>query len=116
MRPRLLWIDEIWRKRRHSSPIVDTGIEQIGVMWIGKIWRRLNIHIRHQQPSYGYGAKHVFTIRLRRGCHQGAAVREELLHDYLLNMSILLVQVADRDQGVDPFFQRFADSDQDSSS
>jgi hypothetical protein len=58
MRPRLFRIDKIRRQRRNSAPVVDAAIEQVGVVRIGKIRRRLNIHLRHQQARHGQRAQH----------------------------------------------------------
>ncbi len=114
MRPGLLRIDEIRRQRRNSAPVIDAGIEQIGIVRIGEIRRRLNVHFRHQEARDGHGAQHFSAAGFGPVCHRGPTLGAEVLHDDFLDVPVLLMQVADRNQRIDALFRRLANPNQNS--
>src|SRR5271169_3157959 len=116
MRPRLLWIDEIWCQRRDSSPIIDAGIEQLIIVRRGKVGWRLNINVWHKQ-SCNRNRAHHFTLRgLWPGAHGDFGFGAKVLNDYFLNVSVAAVQLADRQQCVYTIFRSLADANQQASS
>ena len=114
MRPGLFRIDEIRRQRRNSAPVVDAAIEQIGIVRIGEIRRRLNVHLRHQEARHGQRAQHLPAVRFWPACHRRPTLGAEVLHDHFLNVPVSLMQVANRDQRIHALFRRLANSNQNS--
>ena len=112
MRPGLLRIDEIGRERRNTAPVIDTRIEQVIIARRGKVRRRLDINVRHQQPRYRDRAQRLTTSRFRPIAHGNVRLDAKILHDYFLDMSVAAVQVADREQCVHTILRSLANSNQ----
>ena len=112
-RPWRLRIDVIRAYGRHAAPVIDTRIDQSALLIRRQIWRRLDIHGRAEQQSRnGNGPTHFLCRRGRHGGHAGSRLRLEVLDDQFLDMTMNFVQIADRQQGVDPLHPRFTDTDQ----
>src|SRR5258708_38554552 len=88
MRPGPLGINEIRRQRGNSAPVVDAGVEELLVVRIRKIWRRLNVDFLHQQPSYRERAQHLAAGRIRPGAHGNFYLHAKGLEYDLINMCI----------------------------
>ena len=82
--------------------------EQVGLVTVGlQVGWGLDVHIGpEQQAGDGEGAQHVERRRFRRAAHPRAGLRAEVLDDDLLHVAAALVDVADREQGVDALLRR----------
>ena len=72
------------------------------------------MHVRRQdQPSGGDRPEQVQQIGLVGGGELGIGLGAEVLHDHFLDVTMFGVEVADRQQRVQPLLAGFADADQD---
>src|SRR5213592_3226766 len=112
-RPRLLGVDVVGRERRDTAPVVEPRGEQARVDARREIRRCLNVHLGpEQEPCDGERTEQVRERRLRLISHRDARLRAEVLDDDLLDMTVPLVEVADRGEGVHPLALGLADADE----
>src|SRR5216117_99233 len=112
-RPRLLGVDVVGRERRDAAPVVEPRGEQARVDARREIRRCLNVHLGpEQEPCDGERTEQVRERRLRLISHRDARLRAEVLDDDLLDMTVPLVEVADRGEGVHPLALGLADADE----
>src|SRR6184192_951522 len=112
-RPRLLGVDVVGRERRDTAPVVEPRGEQARVDARREIRRCLNVHLGpEQEPCDGERTEQVRERRLRLISHRDARLRAEVLDDDLLDMTVPLVEVADRCEGVHPLALGLADADE----
>ena len=69
--------------------------------------------VLQDQPRGRDGPQQIVQIRFRRGSLLGVRLGAEVLHDHFLDVAVLLVQIADRDQRLQSLRTRLADADQD---
>src|SRR5216117_2212310 len=113
-RPRLLGVDVVGRERRDAAPVVEPRSEEARVGARREVRRRLDVHVGpEQEPRDGERAEHVRERRLGMIPHRNARLRAEVLDDDLLEVTVPLVEVADRREGVHPLAQRLTDADED---
>src|SRR5215208_1237702 len=114
MRPGSLWIDIVFCDRRNSSPVIDASAQQKLMIERAQVWWRLQVHLSTQQePSNRNRFRHVHTFRFWRLGHTGTRFGAKILHDNLLNMTILVMNITDCQETVYPFFEGFSDADED---
>ena len=112
--PRRLRVDVVDRHRRDAAPVVDAGVEQPREVVVGEVRRRLDAHLRAEdEPRGRRRPQELVERRLRRVDHLRPGLRAEVLDDHLLDVPVALVEVADREQRVDPLLPRLADADED---
>src|ERR1700733_5168213 len=112
MRPGLFWIDEIWRQGRDSSPIVNAGVEQIIIIWRGKIGWRLNVDLWHEQTCDRDGTHHFALRGFGPVVHRDLGLGAKVLNDDFLNVSVAAMQVADGNERVHAIVEGFADANE----
>ena len=113
VRPRGFGIDEVRRQRRHAAPIVDAGRDDLRQHAGTQIRRRLNAHLGAEHDAGDRNGPQQFVeIRLRRADHLRAGLGAKILDDDFLNVAVLGVHGAQREQRLDAFQSRFADADQ----
>ena len=112
-RPRRLRVDVVDRDGRDAAPVVDARLEQPAEV-VAQVRRHLDVHPRAEHEPGGSGApEHLVQLWLGVPGHLRPRLRAEVLDDHLLDMAVALVQVADREQRVEPLGARLADADQD---
>ncbi len=112
-RPRPLGIDVIGRHRRHATPVVDARVEQQPEV-VAQVGRRLHMNVGRQQHTRQRDGIEILVRRERRRVvHRGAFLREEVLHDDLLHMSVPRVRLRDRDERFSAVAPVLADADED---
>ena len=103
----------IGRDGRHPAPVVDAGGEQLRQGLGLQVGRRLDRHLSAQdQPGRRDSPKMIAQRRLGMGRHFRAWLGAEILDDDFLDMTVTQMQIADRDQGLDPLGPGFADANQ----
>src|SRR5437763_3338893 len=112
MRPWTFWIDKIRRQRRDPAPVVDACVEKFFIIRIGKIWRCLKVYIRYEQSRESNGPQHFAAAWLRPTAHGNLGLRTEILNDDFLDVTVALVQVANRQQCIHAIFWGLADADE----
>ena len=112
--PRRLGIDVVGRHGRDAAEVVDAGLEQARELGVREVRRRLHGDVeRHQQPRDRDRPEVVVERGLRGLGHLGAGLGAEVLHDHLLQVTVALVQLAQREQRLDALAPRLADADED---
>jgi hypothetical protein len=112
-RPRPLRIDVIGRHGRHATPVVDARVEQHPEV-VAQVGWRLHMNVGRQQHTRQRDGIDILVRRERRRVvHRGAFLREEVLHDYLLHMSVPRVRLRDRDERFSAVAPVLADADED---
>ncbi len=112
--PRRLGVDVVGRHRRDAAPVVDARLEQPRELVVGEVRRRLQRHLgRQDQPRHRDRPQVVVERRLRRRRHLRVRLGAEVLDDHLLQVAVPHVQLAQREQRLDPLGARLADPDQD---
>ena len=113
LRPRRLGVHVIRRHRRHAAPVVDARVDQFLVDARRQVRRRLHVHIiRQDQPRRGDAPQQIVEVRFRRRRALGVRLGAEVLHDHFLDVAVARMQIADREQRLQPLRARFADADQ----
>jgi len=112
--PRSLRIDVVDGHRRHTTPVVDPGVEQEREVVVGEVGRRLDVDTRTEHDPGDRDRPEVLLHR-RVGMlgHPRARLRAEVLDDDLAEVPALLRERAQRQERVDPLGTRLADPDQD---
>ena len=101
------------RDRRDPSPVVDAGVEEPRELVVRQVRRRLKVNLRTKyKPGDGDRPQQLVEGRLGRLRHPGPGLRPEVLDDHLLQVTVPSREIADREQCVEPFGARLADSDQ----
>ena len=95
MRPRFFRIDEIGSQRRDAAPVVDSCVQQLVVVRGGKVGRRLQVDIRHQQAGHRDGAQHFSLCRFGPVSHGNVGLSTKILDDNFLDVAVTAVQLAD---------------------
>ena len=114
VRPGRLGVHVVGRHGRDAAEVVDAGCEQRGELLAREVRRRLHRDLGRQHEARDRDRPEVIVERgLRRLGHLRAGLRAEVLHDDLLQVPVLGVQVAKGDQGLDALAPRLADADQD---
>src|SRR5207245_10704196 len=112
-RPRFLGVDVVERERRDSAPIVETRREEAGIDQRREVRRRLDVHVWAQdEPRHRERPQEILERGLGRLPHRDPRLGAEVLDDDLLDVAVRFVEVADRDEGVDPLASRLADADE----
>ena len=113
VRPRCLRVDMVRRDGRDAAPVIDAGANELRQRAVAQVRRRLDCHVRPQnQPRRGNRPQMIFKRWFGSHCHQCRIFGAEILDDDFLNMPVLGVKIADREQSFHPFQPRFANSDQ----
>jgi hypothetical protein len=113
-RPGRLGVDVVDRDRRDPAPVVDPSVEKERKVVVGQVRRRLDVQLRAEHdPRRGGRPEQLLQARLGVPGHPRARLGPEVLDDHLLHVAVPLVQVADREQRLDPLGTRLADPDQD---
>ncbi len=106
-------VDVVDRHGRDPAPVVDPGVEQPAEV-LGQVRRSLQVDLGLEQHACGGDRPEVILdVRLGRGRHLGAGLGAEVLDDHLLDVTVPLVRVADRNERVEPLGPCLADPDQD---
>ena len=114
LRPWRLGVDMVNGHRRDAAPVVDSRVEQAREVVVGEVRRRLDIHLRPEhEPRGGGRPEQLLERRLRSVDHLRPRLGAEVLDDHLLDVPVALVEVANREQGVDPLGSCLTDADQD---
>ena len=114
LRPRPLGIHVVGRDRRDAAPVVDAGLDQAAVARLLQVGRRLDRQrVAEDQARDGDGPQQLVERRLGRIGHARVGLGLEVLDDDFLQMAVRAMQVAQRQQRLDPLLARLADADQD---
>src|SRR5437016_3456673 len=112
-RPRFLGVDVVERERRDSAPIVETRREEAGIDQRREVRRRLDVHVwAEDEPRHRERPQEILERGLGRLPHRDPRLGAEVLDDDLLDVAVRFVEVADRDERVDPLASRLADADE----
>ncbi len=112
-RPGPLGVHVVGRERGDTAPIVDSGPHQQIERSVDQIRRSLNPHARpEQQPSHRDGRREVDHLGVGNRAHRGVRLGSEVLDDDFLDVAVLAVRAADREERIDPLLERFADADE----
>src|SRR3989442_755991 len=112
-RPRFLGVDVVEGERRDSAPIIETRREEAGIDLRREVRRRLDVHLWAQDEARDRERPQEILERgLGRLPHRDPRLGAEVLDDDLLDVAVLFVEVADRDERVDPLASRLADADE----
>ena len=102
MRPRSFRVDVIRRHRRHATPVVDAGADELLQRSQPQIGRRLDVHGRPEhQPGDGNRPQMILERGLRRVSHPGAGLGPEVLDDDLLDVAVAIVKIAQGKESLD---------------
>ncbi len=100
-------------ERRHTTPVVDTGREERCEI-VTEVRRRLQVNVGGQDQTGGGDRPEELVGRARLGAmHRGAELRQEVLDDDLLHVTVLEVRIGDRDECLDALGPRLTDPDED---
>ena len=114
LRPRPLGIHVVGRDRRDAAPVVDARLDQAAVARLLQVGRRLDRQrVAEDQARDGDGPQQLVERRLGRIGHARVGLGLEVLDDDFLQMAVRAMQVAQRQQRLDPLLARLADADQD---
>ena len=87
------------RHGRDASPVVDAGVDQPGVVRVGKVRRSLDVPARTEHDSSGgHRGQELLLGRFGMGLHGRPGLRPEVLDDDLLEMPVLAMEVAEREE------------------
>ena len=111
--PRPLGVHMVDGDGGDATPVVDAGGEQRREV-VAEIGRRLQVHVVRQHDARGRDRPEEL-LRRTRGClvHRGAELRQEVLDDHLLHVTVPAVRGRDRFQCFQPLGARLADPDED---
>ena len=114
VRPRRFGVHEVRRQRRHAAPVVDAGRDDLRQHAGAQVRRRLDAHVGAEDDARDRDRPQQFVeIGLRRVPPSSCLrLRAKVLHDDFLNVAVLRVHRAQREQRFDAFEARFADADQ----
>src|SRR5215471_5218621 len=96
VRPRFLWIDEVRRQWRNSTPIIYSRSQKKRILLVRQVRWRLHIHFTEQQSGGGDCSSVINLAGLGMVAHWNLGLCPEVLNDDLLNMSVALVKIANR--------------------
>jgi hypothetical protein len=113
LRPRVVHVDEVWCDRRHPAEVVEPRGDQEPHAGRVEVGRRLHADVVVQhQPRQRHPQRDLVVFRLRCAGHGDHRPRAEVLHDDLLDVPVLAVQVTDGQQRVHALAHRLADADE----
>ena len=114
-RPRPFRVYVVRGHRRDATPIVDPGADELRQLArLAQVRRRLDVHVRAEDdPSGGDSTEKQLGVTRLGGVHRGAGLREEVLDDDLLHVTVARVRCTDGDQRVDPFGLGLTESNKD---
>src|SRR5215213_5211202 len=112
MRPRLFRIYEIASEGRNASPVVEPRLNEIRVVLIREIRRRLHVDFPQDDSRDGYGSGEVRDGRLRMEAHRDVGLGAKVLNDHFLDVSVPVVHLSYREERVDPLVERLPYADQ----
>jgi hypothetical protein len=113
MGPGRFRVDVIGRHRRHAAPVVDPRIDEATIVLCAEIGRRLDVHRRPEHDACQSNGPHqIVEIGFIRVRHPRVRLGAEVLDDDLLDVPVLFMQFAKREQRVQPFFSCFTDADE----
>jgi len=114
MRPGRLGVHVVERDRGNAAPVVDPSLDQNAVFAGGQVWRGLDVHLgAKQNAGDGDGPQKFVEVGLGGLGHPRARLGAEVLDDDFLDVAVLPMQVAQRQDRLDPLFPRLANTDQD---
>ena len=114
MRPRRLGIDVVLRHRRDAAPVVDPRRNQLRQRAGAQIGRRLDVRVRAEEDARDCdGPEQLIQAWLRCRGHARPRLGPEILNDDLLDVPVVIMGIAEREQGLDPLLSGFADADED---
>src|SRR3989454_11838898 len=112
-RPRLLGVDVVGRERRDAAPVVEPRGEEAGVDPRREVRRRLDVHVgSEQEPADGDRAEQGPERRLGGAPHRNARPRADVLDDDFLEVTVPLLEVANRRERVHPLARCLTDADE----
>ena len=114
MRPRRLRVHIIGRDRRDATPVVDSSADERGEFAGAQVGWRLDVHLRLEKETR-YSDRPEMIVERRRldARHPRARLRPKVLDDDFLDMAVGVVEIAQREQRLDPLSAGLADADQD---
>jgi len=114
MRPGRLGVDMVGGYRRDAAPIVDAGRDQFTSLLATQVRRCLDRHLgAEDQPGDGDRPLELGQVRFRGIGHAGVGLGAKVLNNDLLDVAVGVVQVAQRQQRVDPLGPGLANPNQD---
>ena len=91
--PGRLRVDVVRGDRRNAAPVVQPGGDQLWVVVITEVRRRLDVHLGAEDDAAdGDGPEQVIEVRLRSIRHFRVGLRAEVLDDDFLDVPELFVQ------------------------
>ena len=97
-----------------TAPVVDACVEQYSKI-VAQVWRCLQVNAWRKQYASSSDRPHVLVVRAR--CfvlHAGAWLRQKVLHDYFLHVSVSRMRLGNCQQRIDAVFACFVNAHQDS--
>ena len=114
MRPRRLRVHIVGRDRRDAATVIDAGANERGEFAGAQVGRRLDVHLRFEKETRDSDRPQMIVERGRLGAgHARARLRPKVLNDDFLDMAVRVVEIAQREQRLDPLGAGLADADQD---
>ena len=111
--PRSFGVHVVRRDRRDAAPVVDAGVEERREI-VAQVGGCLEVHLRTEhQPGRGDGPEVLVGVAGLVAVHRSAGLRQEVLHDDLLHVTVPGVALGDREERVDPLLARLADAHED---
>ena len=111
--PRALRVHVVGGDGRDAAPVVDAGIEQDTEV-VAEIRRCLQVHRRRQQQACHGDRPEVLVLGARlRPVHRRAGLRQEVLHDHLLEVAPLPVRGGQQHQRLDAVASGLPDAHED---
>ncbi len=111
--PRSLGVHVVDGHRRYAAPVVEAGGDQRGGAVGVEVRRGLDADRRvEHQAGGGDGPQQLLLGGLGPSGHRRARLGPEVLDDDLLQVAVAVVQVAEREEGVEPLLAGFPDPDQ----
>src|SRR5207237_9994899 len=108
-----LGVDVVGGERRDAAPVVDACLGQAREIGVGEIGRYLDVHLRtEQEPGHRGRSQDIVYLRFGVVAHRNARLPAEVLYDDLLDVPVALMEIADREQGLDALGEGLADSDE----
>ena len=113
--PRALRVHVVGRQRRDAAPVVDARRDQVAEPGgVGQVRWCLHVHRAAEHEPGERDRTDELVGRARwRVVHLRPRLREEVLHDHFLDVTVTLVRRADRQQRVEAFLGRLAEPDED---
>ena len=102
----------IRRYRRHAAPVIDAGRDQFTEPR-SQVRRRLDVHFRAENDArHGDGPLQFVVRGFHRQRHLRVRLGAKILDDDFLDVTVLPVQVAKRQQRLHALFPCFSDANQ----